>query len=83
MKHSILVYGNSQTCAHCRQLKQWLADNQIEHTYKDLGSDDHAKRIEHKKEAHALGLKSIPSIFIDDMDVIVGFDEKKLAEILL
>ena len=83
MKRNVVIFGNSKLCEPCKQLKHWLEYHQIEHTYKDLGSDNKIDRIEWKKEAHALGLKSIPTIFVDDIIVLVGFDEKKLEEILL
>jgi glutaredoxin len=79
---SIVIFGNTSTCEPCRQLKQYLNANGLDYEYKDLGTIDPIKRIEWKKEAMSLGIKSIPIIFIDDNEPIVGFNIEKIEEIL-
>lgn len=72
----VVIYS-TPTCIYCRMLKDWLKDNNIPLTEYDL-SQDAKKREEVIKKTGQMG---VPVIEIDD-EIIIGFDKKKLSELL-
>jgi len=72
----IKVYNNP-TCPWCQKLKDWLKKNKI--AFQDLNvveSDTYRDEVIEKSHQMALPLIDI------DGQIIIGFDEKKLEEIL-
>ena len=82
MKNFIEVY-TSPTCIHCKHLKEWLDQNYIVYTEKNVEGkpEYHLELLKHK----ALGL---PFTVVKDNKTnetikVLGFNEKKLTKILL
>ena len=73
---NVTIYS-TPTCHFCRAAKEFFKANNI--SYEDFNV---AEDIERRKEMIALtGQIGVPVIKIDS-DIIVGFDEKKLRELL-
>lgn len=64
------------SCTYCHQAKDFFAENNIEYTAYDV-STDAEKRAEMIEKTSQMG---VPVIIIDDMDIIIGFSKKQLAE---
>ncbi|MGB3367194.1 MAG: glutaredoxin family protein [Acidaminobacteraceae bacterium] len=71
----IVVY-TSNTCGYCHLAKDYLNENKIEFTEKNVSSDPQAR-----KELMILGFMGVPVIFVDE-EVIQGFDKDKLEALL-
>lgn len=73
---SVTVYS-TPTCPWCKKVKQFLDANKV--AYKDLNvASDVAARKEMVKKSGQLG---VPVMDIDGQ-IIVGYDEPKLKELL-
>lgn len=64
-------------CAYCFTLKQFLKANNIEFEEIDIFQDEKAKEEMIKKT----GKMEVPIIEIDN-EIVVGFDKKKICELL-
>lgn len=71
----IEVY-TSPGCHFCQQLKTFLSENNISFTEYDVSTDE-SKREELVQRSQQLG---VPVVFIDNTDMIIGFDENILKE---
>jgi len=71
----IVVY-TSNTCGYCHLAKDYLNENKIEFTEKNVSSDPQAR-----KDLMSLGFMGVPVIFVDE-EVIQGFDKDKLEALL-
>ncbi len=76
-KQKVVLY-TSPICFHCEKAKQFFATHNISFTEYDIFADK--KRAEEMIELS--GQKRVPVITIDG-DVFSGFDEKKIAKVLL
>lgn len=67
----------TQTCPHCPPLKNYLRENNIEFEDLDVNTNTQARNelIERK-------IMSVPTVIIDDTEVIVGFDKAKIDSVL-
>lgn len=65
------------TCSFCKAAKDFFAENDIEYENYDV-STDAEKRQEMIDKSGQMG---VPVIFIDD-EMMVGFDKKKVSELL-
>lgn len=74
--HKVTIYS-TPTCHFCQDAKEFFAENNIEYTNYDV-STDQEKRSE---MIDLTGQMGVPVIRIDD-DIIVGFDEDKVRELL-
>jgi glutaredoxin-like protein NrdH len=71
------------TCAWCRKTKRFLDDNNVDYEYEyvDLLSGD--KRARFLEEMGRWNpRRTFPTIVVDDQEVIVGFKEERLREVL-
>ncbi len=68
---------STKACPHCIVLKQFLNDNKIEFENLDVSENEEARKemIEKSKQM------GVPVIEIDG-EIIVGFDKKKISELL-
>lgn len=66
------------TCHFCHMAKEFFTENNVAFTNYDVASDTE-KRAEMMQKSGQLG---VPVIVIDDKDLIVGFDQKHLSELL-
>lgn len=72
----VTIYS-TPTCHFCHAAKEFFKDNNVEFTDYDV-STDAEKRAE---MVDTTGQMGVPVIKIDD-DVVIGFDEDKLTELL-
>ncbi|MFZ7946692.1 glutaredoxin family protein [Neobacillus sp. 19] len=75
----VIIYSQ-ETCPPCHAEKQWLKENGIEFEEKDIRKND-----QYLQELIELGAAATPATIIKDEDreeIIMGFDQAKLAEIL-
>jgi glutaredoxin-like YruB-family protein len=72
----VIIYS-TPTCIYCRLAKEWLEKNNIPFIDYDL-SVDAEKRDEIIEKTGQMG---VPIIEIDN-EFIIGFDKKKLSELL-
>lgn len=76
MDKTVTIYS-TPTCHFCHAAKEFFTANNIEFTEHDVASDAE-KRDEMVQKTGQLG---VPVITVDD-EVMVGFDEDKLKELL-
>ncbi len=72
----VIVYS-TPTCIYCHMLKDWLTSNKIDFTDYDLSADE-KKRDEVIEKTNQMG---VPVVEVDE-EIIIGFDRKRLAELL-
>ncbi len=72
----VIIYS-TPTCHFCHAAKEFFTNNKVEFTDHDV-STDLEKRTEMIETTGQMG---VPVIKIDD-DVVVGFDEDKIKELL-
>ena len=72
----VVIYS-TPTCPYCKRAKDYLSQKGIPYTDTNVAADrDKAKEMVQKS-----GQMSVPVIVVDD-EVIVGFDQGKLDELL-
>jgi glutaredoxin-like YruB-family protein len=76
MQKTVTIYS-TPVCHYCHAAKDFFAENNIAYTEFDVAGDQ-AKRQEMIEMTGQMG---VPVIRIED-DVIVGFDEDKVKELL-
>lgn len=64
-------------CAACKQVKQFLKQQNIPFEEKNVDTDKDAAAI-----LARLQLRSIPVIYLDDSNYVVGADQKKILELV-
>lgn len=71
MKRDITVYSKS-SCVHCRSMKEWLKENQIEYTETDVSDISDSTLLRE--------IKGVPYTIIKQRDgtenVVIGFNKK-------
>lgn len=72
----VTIYS-TPTCPYCNQAKEFFKENKIKYEEIDV-SEDQAKAQEMIKISDQMG---VPVIVVND-EVIIGFDKKKLSELL-
>jgi glutaredoxin 3 len=72
----ITIYS-TPTCAYCKMAKEYLTSKNIPYTEVDV-SQDHAKQEEMVAKSGQFG---VPVIDVDG-NIIVGFDKRRLDELL-
>nr|7C12_A Chain A, Glutaredoxin [Alkaliphilus oremlandii OhILAs]7C12_B Chain B, Glutaredoxin [Alkaliphilus oremlandii OhILAs]7C12_C Chain C, Glutaredoxin [Alkaliphilus oremlandii OhILAs]7C12_D Chain D, Glutaredoxin [Alkaliphilus oremlandii OhILAs]7C13_B Chain B, Glutaredoxin [Alkaliphilus oremlandii OhILAs]7C13_C Chain C, Glutaredoxin [Alkaliphilus oremlandii OhILAs] len=75
MAKEVIVY-TSNTCPHSFTVKEFLSENNVEFTEKNIQTDAAAR-----KELMKKGIMAVPVIQIDE-EVVVGFDRDKIEELL-
>jgi glutaredoxin 3 len=76
MDKNVIIYS-TPVCHYCHMAKDFFAENNITFTEHDVAAD-----LEKRKEmVDMTGQMGVPVIRIGD-DVIVGFDEEKVKELL-
>ena len=73
---TVLMY-TTPTCQYCKMAKEFFQAKGVEYTEFDVAADE-AKRAEMVEKSGQMG---VPVIDIEN-DIIVGFDEPKLRELL-
>lgn len=75
--HKIIIY-TTENCSYCKNAKAFLNDNNL--AYEEVSIKNNPEAAAYVKETTEQ--TSVPVIFIDDTDIVVGFDEVKLKELL-
>ncbi|TAL50684.1 NrdH-redoxin [Patescibacteria group bacterium] len=73
---SVTVYS-TPTCPFCKQTKVYLNEHDIEF----IDIDVMANKEKAKEMIHKSGQMGVPVIDVDG-EMVIGFDQKKLAELL-
>ena len=77
-KSQVVVYGASW-CGYCHAITDWLKQQNVTHTYKDIEDDEPAKQeLLDKMDGEFRG---IPVTIIGD-DIVLGFDRPTLDSLL-
>jgi len=76
MQKEVTIYS-TPSCHFCHAAKDYFAENHIAYTEHNVAAD-HDKRAEMVEMTGQMG---VPVIRIED-DVVVGFDQRKIAELL-
>ena len=76
MQKTVTIYS-TPVCHFCHAAKDFFADNNIAYTEFDVASD----QTKRQEMIEMTGQMGVPVIRIED-DVIVGFDEDKVRELL-
>ena len=69
---------STESCHFCHMAKEYFTEHNVPFTDYNVGKDT-VKRAEMIEKSGQMG---VPVIVVDDKDLIVGFNEKKLAELL-
>jgi glutaredoxin 3 len=69
---------STETCHFCHLAKEYFTENGVQYTDYNVGTDV-SKRKEMLEKSGQMG---VPVIVIDDKDVVVGFNQPILAQIL-
>lgn len=73
---NVTIYS-TPTCHFCAAAKEYFKENNVAYTEHDVASD-----LDKRSEMVELtGQMGVPVIRIDD-DIIIGFDEQKIGELL-
>lgn len=73
MDKKVVIY-TSNTCTYCDLAKEYFKENEI--SYEEKNTSDPVFR----KELLSIGVRSVPTIFVDDK-FVVGFDEGAFLEL--
>jgi glutaredoxin-like YruB-family protein len=73
---NVVIYS-TPSCHFCQSAKEFLSERGVEYTEHDV-AEDTQKRQEMVEKTGQMG---VPVIVVDDQ-VMVGFDESKLSELL-
>lgn len=73
---NVVIYS-TPSCHYCNLAKQYFQDHNIQYTEYDVANDIDKQREMIEKS----GQMGVPVIMIDD-NVVVGFNQPKLAELL-
>lgn len=76
MQKTVTIYS-TPVCHFCHAAKDFFADNNIAYTEFDVAAD----QVKRQEMIEMTGQMGVPVIRIED-DVIVGFDEDKVKELL-
>ena len=82
MEHRVKLYALS-TCGWCKKTKRFLDSYNIQYNCSDVDllEGDEKERIR-EELARWNPKRSFPTIVIDDNEVVVGYDENRLKEVL-
>lgn len=76
MSKTVTIYS-TPVCTYCRAAKEYFAEHDVAYTEYDVAAD-----LEKRQEMIEMtGQMGVPVIRIDN-DVVIGFDESKVAELL-
>lgn len=72
----MLIVLSAPWCAACKQVKQFLKQNNIPFEEKNIDADKDAADM-----LTRLQIRSIPVIYLDDNNYVIGADQKKILEL--
>ena len=80
MSRQVTIYS-TQTCGYCGAVKDFLREHKIEFDDIDVGADQEKAR-EMIEKSGQMGVPVISVTEQDDEQIIIGFDQKRLSEVL-
>ncbi len=73
----LIVFG-FEACPYCQKLKRYLDSRGVEYEYRDIELDEEAE-----KECQRIsGDLTVPVTTIDGINFVLGFDKKKIDELI-
>lgn len=66
------------TCVYCKMTKEFFKENNVEYLEYDVFKD----KTRAQEMIDKTGMFAVPVIVVDGKDTVVGFDRKKLQELL-
>jgi len=72
----VTIY-TTPTCVYCKTVKEFFKEHNVEYEEKNVAEDEQAREAMIEKS----GQLGVPVIDVKG-SIVVGFDEKKLAELL-
>lgn len=76
MSKTVTIYS-TPVCHFCNQAKEYFKENNVEYTEHDVAGDAEKRQ----EMIDMTGQMGVPVIRIGD-DVVIGFDETKVSELL-
>ncbi len=76
MAKTVTIYS-TPVCHFCQAAKEYFKENSVEYTEHDVAADAEKRQ----EMIEMTGQMGVPVIRIED-DVVIGFDESKVAELL-
>lgn len=77
MSHTVILYSLS-TCPHCKRVKEFLGENNVQYTNHDVGEDaEYARRM-----IEISNQDGVPVTIIDETGIVVGDDLDKIGNLL-
>ena len=76
MNKKVEIYS-TPTCHFCHAAKDFFKENNVEFTDYDVAADS----VKREEVVARSGQMGVPGIFIDD-EMVIGFDESKMKELL-
>lgn len=76
MNKTVTIYS-TPVCHYCQAAKEYFTENNVEYSEIDVAADQEKRQ----EMIEMTGQMGVPVIRIGD-DVVVGFDEEKVAELL-
>ena len=82
MPKKVILYAIS-TCAWCKKTKTLLDEHKVEYKVEhvDLLTGDEKQEVRDQVKKHNPRV-SYPTMVVDDSEVVVGFDEDRIKEVL-
>ena len=72
----VTIY-TTPTCVYCKAVKEFFKENNVEYDEKNVAEDEQARDAMVEKS----GQLGVPVIDVKG-NIVIGFDEKKLSELL-
>ena len=73
----VIIYS-TPTWPYCTKVKEFLSNNNVKYLEHNVAADrEKAKEMIEKTQQ-----MGVPVIVIDDKDIVIGFDQAKLSELL-
>ncbi|MGQ9459405.1 MAG: glutaredoxin family protein [Anaerolineae bacterium] len=80
--HKVKLFALS-TCAWCRKTKRFFHLHNVDYEFVDVDLLSPAERQEVLQEVARWNPRlSFPTVVVDDREVVVGFNEERLREVL-
>jgi len=71
-----IEFFSTPTCPYCRRVRNFLQEKGLQHTEYDITTDLDA----FEKMFKTTGYTTVPTLIINDKEIIIGFDEEKILK---
>ncbi|GAV22415.1 glutaredoxin family protein [Carboxydothermus pertinax] len=73
-----IEFFSTPTCPYCRMVRKFLNENGFPYIEYDITTDLDA----FEKMFKTTGYTTVPTLIINDQEVIIGFDEEKIRKVM-